>query len=136
MAGEKSGSDVVLLANTGTVASPTYEIVGSQTGMTRDEERNDIETTHKGVDAHTYIYGKYGSSLTLDKLFVPSGAAISALKTAIRDGLTILVQVNDTDASTTEEAEVLVTSKTEDWPDNDAATLSLDLLVTGTWTTV
>lgn len=136
MAGEISGTDVLLLVNVGTEASPNYQAVGSQSSLSREETRDTIETSNKGNEAKTFIYGKLGSTLSLDAFYVPTNADFNVLKDAIRNRKQIKVRIDDEANSRTEEADCLVTSFPEEYPDNDAATLSLELQVTGSWSAV
>lgn len=130
-----NGTDVLLYVNTGTPAVPVYEVVGSQRGLSRDETTAEIDASSKDERAMRVLPGRYGSSMSLDALYVPTDTAYLALLDAMRDGELILVRINE-DGADTEEADALVTSISQDYPDQDVATISVDLTVDGEWSSV
>lgn len=130
-----NGTDILLLVNTGTINSPVYTAVGSQRDMTRDETTEEIDMSSKDSRAKRVIGGRYESALTLDALYVPSNAAYQALKTAMRAGDLILVRISES-AVQTEEASALITSMSEEAPDQDAAVIAIELTIDGEWETV
>jgi TP901-1 family phage major tail protein len=130
---EMSGSDVLLLVNTGSIGSPIYTAVGSQTGVKRTETTGAIDITSKNSRARRVLPGEYGSSLSLDALYVPDDASFQALKDAMRNGDLIKVRISD-DGVELEEAAALITSMAEDYPDKAAATIAVALTIDGEWT--
>lgn len=129
---EQSGSQVLLQVDD----NGTMRDVGSQTGLSRDRTRDMIETTAKSDDKKTYIYGKGDSTISLDALYVPSNADFDVLDKAYKNSNTVTVRIDDTGNSRTLEATALIDSFTDDFPDNEGATISIDLQIDGSWSTV
>lgn len=131
-----NGTEILLLVNTGTEAAPTYTVVGSQRDMSREETSEEIDVSSKtGGRAKRVIAGRYGSTMSLDALYVPDDASYLALKNANRDGDLILVRVSE-EGVEVEEADALVTGISGEFPDQGAATISVDLTIDGEWTEV
>lgn len=128
-----NGTSVLLLANTGTAESPTYEAVGSQRGVTFDEATAEIDVSSKNSRAKKVLPGRYSGSLSLDALYVPDDAAYAALKTAMRDGTLILVAREESDV-VTETVDALITTMSSGFPDQGEATISLACTIDGFWT--
>lgn len=119
-----NGTDILLLVN-GTA-------VGSQRDVTFEETNEEIDMSSKDGRAKRVIAGRYGSSVSLDAVYVPSDAAYLLLKAAMRNGT--LIQINrQEEGSILESADALVTSISEAGPDQDAATVSIDLTIDGDW---
>ena len=130
-----NGADILLLVNTGTIGTPVYTAVGSQKDVSFSEERDLIDTSDKSSANKTYLYGKYGSTVDLDALFVNGDAGMSALRTALRNGTTLLIR-RQFSGSATEGATCLVSSLSEAHPDADASTVSCSVTITGAWAAV
>lgn len=128
-----SGSDILLLVNTGTAEVPAYEAVGSQRDVTFDESTEEIDVSSKDSRATRVLPGRYGASLSLDALYVWSDDGYQALRDAMRDGELILVARQD-DGVTMETADALITSMSESFPDQGEGTISIDMTVDGFWT--
>lgn len=127
-----SGSDILLLVNTGTPAVPVYEAVGSQRDVTFDESTEEIDVSSKDSRAMRVLAGRYASTLSLDSLYVWSDDGYQALRDAMRDGELILVARQE-EGVTLETADALVTSISQTFPDAAEATISVDLSVDGFW---
>jgi TP901-1 family phage major tail protein len=130
-----NGTDILILVNTGTDQSPTYTAVGSQRGATLDETNEEIDMSSKDSRAGRVIAGRYGSTISLDGLYVPSNAAYQALVTASRAGNLIKIRVSE-EGTETEEADALITTMSKEAPDQDAAVISIELTIDGEWETV
>lgn len=130
-----SGTDVLLLVNTGTAEAPVYTAVGSQRGLTRQETTAEIDISSKDQREMRVLPGRYGSTMTLDALYVPDDASFLALQAANRDGELILVRVEEEEIET-EEADALITSMSESYPDQGPSTISVSLRIDGDWTVV
>jgi len=130
-----NGTDVLLLVNTGTELVPSYEAVGSQRDVSFEETTEEIDVSSKDSRAKRVLPGRYGASITLDALYVPTGTAFTALQDAMRDGELILV-AKEVDNVTVETASALITSMSEAMPDQAEATISISLTIDGTWTVV
>lgn len=127
-----SGSDVLLLVNTGTPDVPAYEAVGSQRDVTFDEATEEIDVSSKDSRAMRVLPGRYSASLSLDALYVWSDAGYQALRDAMRNGELILVARQEGNV-TMETADALITSMSENFPDQGEATISIDLTIDGAW---
>ncbi len=131
-----NGADVLLLVNTGTDEAPVYEAVGSQRGATFEENTAEIDVSSKtGGRAMRVVAGRYDATVTLDGLYVPDDNAYQALKAAERAGTLIKIRRQEEDADL-EEASALITQISEAAPDQDAATISISLRISGAWAEV
>lgn len=130
-----NGTDVLLLVNTGTDLVPSYEAVGSQRDVSFEETTEEIDVSSKDSRQKRVLPGRYGASLTLDALYVPTNAAFVALQAANRDGELILV-AKEVDNVTIETATALITSMSGSFPDQGEATISISLTIDGGWTVV
>ena len=130
-----NGTDVLLLVNTGTPSVPSYEAVGSQRDVTFDETTEEIDVSSKDGRAKRVLAGRYGSTVSLDALYVPTDDAYLALRDAMRDGDLILVALEN-DGVTEETADALVTSLSRNFPDQAEGTVSISLTIDGEWTEV
>jgi hypothetical protein len=119
-----NGTDVLLLVDT--------VLLGSQRNLSRDENTAEIDVSSKDGRAGRVLPGRYGSSLTLDALYVPSETAYLALQAANRNGTFVTVVLMEA-GLVTESAQAIVTALTETWPDQDAAVISVSLTVDGDW---
>lgn len=130
----QNGTNFLLLANTGSDAAPTYEVVGSQRDATLEETSEVIDYSSKNSRAARKGPGRYAASISMDALYVPSDAAYRALRDANRnpDGEIILV-AKEYDGLVTETAPAVVTSISEAEPDQAEATISISLEVDGFW---
>lgn len=128
-----NGTNVLLLVNTGTDLVPAYEVVGSQRDVSFEETTEEIDMSSKDSRAKRVAPGRYGATLSLDSLYVPSDAAYLSLRTAMRTGTLIKVakEVSDTVVET---ADALITSLSEAHPDQGESTISISITIDGTWT--
>lgn len=127
-----NGTDIILLVNTGTPETPQYTAVGHQRDVTFEETNDEIDVSSKESRAARVIAGRYGSSITLDALYVPDDSAYLALRSALRDGELILV-AREEDEEVLETAPALITSMSGSFPDQGEATISISLTIDGKW---
>ena len=130
-----NGTNLLLLANTGTAGSPAYEAVGSQRDATIEESDAGIDVSSKDQREQRVLPGRYSSTITLDHLYVPSDAAYQALQSALRDGNLILM-AREEGGAVAETATVRVDSLSESHPDQAEAVVSASFTVDGAWTAV
>lgn len=126
-----NGADILLYAEVSNVQT----VIGSQRGVTFDETSAEIDVSSKTTRSGRYIGGRYGATVTLDALYVPSDTAYQALKAAVRSGDPITIRRFE-EGVATEEADAIVTSVSETGPDQEAATVSIALRIDGDWTEV
>jgi predicted secreted protein len=130
-----NGVDILLFVNTGTILSPVWEAATGQRGATFDETTDEIDASSKDSRSKRVLAGRYGSTISMDGLYVPSEATYQALVAANRNGTFILV-VRQEEGVDVEQATALVTSISMDAPDNDVSTCSISLTIDGEWTPV
>lgn len=128
----RDGETLVIRVDTG---SNNFEDMGGETSHDLEKTRDTIETTSKADDKKTYIYGKGDSTLSVDVLHSDGDAARSALEDARDNGDTVTVRTVK-DGNADEEATALVESISQTAPDNDNAEFTIDLQVTGAWSSV
>lgn len=120
-----NGSDIVLMVN----VSGTMTAVGSQRDVTFEETTEEIDVSSKDGRSKRVLPGRYSSSVSLDGLYVPSDDAYLALQTAMRNGTAVVIAKDDD-----EYASAIITSLSEAFPDQDGATISASLTISGAWT--
>jgi len=130
-----NGTDVLLLVNTGTDLVPSYEAVGSQRDVSFEETTEEIDVSSKDSRAKRVLPGRYGATISLDALYVPTDSAYGKLKNAMRNGTLIMV-AKEVDDVTIETASALITSMSEADPDQAESTISISLTLDGEWTVV
>ena len=130
-----NGTDVLLLVNTGTELVPSYEAVGSQRDVSFEETTEEIDVSSKDSRAKRVLPGRYGATISLDALYVPTDSAYGKLKNAMRNGTLIMV-AKEVDDVTIETASALITSMSEADPDQAESTISISLTLDGEWTVV
>lgn len=127
-----NGADVLLLVNLGTEDDPVWSIVGSQRDATFNETTAEIDLSSKDSRIRRLGPGRYSATVSLDALYVPTDAAYLALRDAMRLGNLIQIQRQESEAAL-EYAYAVVTGLSQGMPDQDAATVSVDLGIDGEW---
>lgn len=130
-----NGTDLLLLANTGTPSVPVYEVVGSQRDATIEESTDTIDVSSKEGRSMRVLPGRYSSTISLDALYVPTDAAYLALQAANRDGTLILV-ARQFEGAVTEIATAKIDSMSESFPDQGEAVVSVSMTLDGDWAAV
>jgi len=110
-------------------------VIGSQRDCTIDENNALIDTSSKDAREATHLSGRYSSTITLSNLYVPSSTAMAALKAAIRQGVGIKVQKYENGVAV-EEAAASVAGRSENFPDQGAAVVSVNITINGAWAAV
>lgn len=130
-----NGADILLLCNTGTENSPVWTAVGSQRGCTFEETNEEIDMSSKDSRKYRVMAGRYSAKLSMDALYVPDDTSYQALYAALRDGDLILVR-REEEGVALEEAHAVITSMSTEAPDQDAATLAIEMTLDDGWTAV
>ena len=130
-----NGVDILLFVNTGTPGSPVWEAATGQRGATFDETTDEIDASSKDSRAKRVLPGRYGSTISMDGLYMPDEATYQAVQAAMRNGTFILVRIQE-EGVDVDEANAIVTSLSRGAPDNDVATCDLSLTIDGEWTPV
>lgn len=131
----RNGTTWLVLANIGTPTVPAYSAVGCQRDGGTEETTENIDVSCKDSRAGRYLPGRYGSTLTLDSLYIETGAAYLALLDAMRDG-TLIALAKELDGAVYETADAVINSLSESFPDQDAATVSMSATIDGFWSEV
>lgn len=131
-----TGNDALLWVDVSAAGDGSdMQAVGYQRGLTHEQVREIIDASHKGSDHAQSVYGRQSGTITMDGLrpnpdFVGAEGAQGALYTAQNERRTVICQIVETspDATTlTRQAEALVGTITNEFPDNDVATFSVEL---------
>jgi len=130
-----NGSDFLVLVNTGTEVSPSYEAVGCQRDATVEEASDSIDNSCKDSRAQRVDPGRYSSTVSLDALYVQTDAAYAVLKTANRDGTKVML-AKEIEDIVTEIALAKIDSISETFPDQAEATVSISFTIDGWWSEV
>lgn len=109
--------------------------IGSQRDCSFDESSEIINTSSKASRAATGLPGRYSATGTLSHLYVPSDTGMAALKAAIRNGTEIVVRKMESGVAT-EEASAIVTGRSESFPDQGEAVVSVNVTINGEWAAV
>jgi hypothetical protein len=125
-----NGSQVLLLVKNGA----TYEAVGEQTSLSVEESANLIEANYKGATFSQAIYGRREGTITLEALYVPTDSAFAALRNAMKNRSSVFVRRKENGAEV-EQCECLIDTMSMEFPDNEASTISVDLMMISEWTT-
>ncbi len=131
----RSGTDALLLVNTGTADVPSYEAVGSQRAVNFDEATAEIDVSSKESRGTRVLAGRFKATLSLDALYVPTNDAYLALQSAMRDGELILV-AKQYQGVTIETADALITTLGESHPDQAEAVISIAMTIDDMWVEV
>lgn len=120
---EINGADVLI--------SIGANVLGSQRDATIEQTTEEIDESSKTSRNKKVAAGRYGSTISLEALYVPTDTAYLALRTAMRAGTT--VTVSRAGGGVTESASAIITSLSEGFPDQDGATVSISLTIDGAW---
>jgi predicted secreted protein len=119
-----NGTDVLVLID--------GQVVGSQRGVTFEENTAEIDVSSKDSRAMRVIPGRYSATASFDGLYVPDDTAYLMLQDANRQGFLVTL-IKQVAGSVIESCAALVTKISEAAPDQDAATVSIDIRVDGEW---
>ena len=107
-------------------------VTGSQRDVTFDETTAEIDVSSKDSRAMRVLPGRYGATLSLDSLYVPTDTAYQALLAAMRNG-TFVEVVAIEEGVVLESADAIVTKLSKSGPDQGEATVSISLRIDGEW---
>lgn len=131
-----NGTQVLLMVFDATAneGAGEYVSVAEQTGLSMEESVNLIEASSKESDHTKWLYGKSDGTLSLEALYVPNDRGLALLKQAKKERKPILVR-RDEAGQPIEQVEALIETISTEFPDNDNATVSVDLQLNGNWQT-
>lgn len=108
------------------------DVIGSQRGVTFEENTAEIDVSSKDSRAMRVVGGRYSATVSLDALYVPDDNGYERLQAAMRNGSLVTV-IREEEGAVLESAAALVTKLSEQAPDQDAATISATLRIDGEW---
>lgn len=128
-----NGTDVLVQINTGTQVTPVWSTVAAQRDFSRSESNDEIDFSSKDGRAWEGKAGRYSSDASLDGL-VPVAASVGfdAMRTAMRAGNIVRLRTNR-GGTPHEQADAIITSMDEEYPDQGESTFSASFKITGTW---
>lgn len=130
-----NGTSLLLLINIGSDDTPSYMKLGCQRDATIEESLDVIDVSCKDERQKRTLPGRSTGTISLDSLYIPDDEAYVALKYATRSGDNILI-AREEFGSVTATVPVTVTSISESFPDQGAATVSVSMAISGAWTEV
>lgn len=110
-----------------------YVLLGSQRDATINENTEAIDVSSKDAREGAFEPGRYNATLDLDALYIPGDAAYADLKSAMRDGTNVRVELIEA-GTDVENIDAVVTSLSRSAPDQGEAVLSASLQLSGAWT--
>ena len=126
------GEDIVLYVETST---GVYTLIGGQTGFDINRAATDIDLSCKDSGDAQGAAGKRSSTITVNTLHVLSDAAMDKLELAYEAGSNILVRKYVLGVAK-KQALSYITGIDESSGDDEAATKSVSLKLTGPWSDV
>lgn len=130
--GELNGSDILVqieqIADSG-----VYITVGSQRGATFAETTGSINMDSKNSRLGYRNPGRYGSTVSLEAMYVPTNSGYAAMSLAMRNGEYVRLRRRQR-GTNVEIAQCVITSLSESFPDQEAAVVSAEFELNGGWT--
>lgn len=131
----QDGTDVVISVRTATGTPDTYTVLATQMDASRSLTRDAFETSSKDADDKTYLAGKRDSTISVELRYTPGDTAVAALITAYESATgAVRVRIPARGADAARQADGLVTDISEEYPDADAASRTVEIQVSGGWT--
>ena len=125
-----NGADILLYVDVDGLGD--YQALAGQRGATRERNAATIDISHKLDKYERFIPGRLSSTMSFDGLWVPDDTAYAALETAYDNQETVVARMVQ-DGSPWKEADGFLTSISEGFPDQEAATISANFQVSGAW---
>lgn len=129
MADELNGTEVLLRVEQ-VPGSGVFITLGSQRGVTFQEQTAPIDFSSKDARAGKFGPGRYTWTASLETLYTPNLSGYAAIRNAMRNG-TLLNIVRQEQGQEVESGYAVVTSMSDAFPDQDAAVCSVDLQGSG-----
>ena len=113
-----------------------YLVVGRQRNVTFNRETAEVDASSKDdEEIAAALPGRSTETVELEHLYVPNAAAFRRLKQASRQQQTIMVRRSEF-GNAIEEAPAFVASMSEQFPDQEAGTVTMSLRIKGKWQAV
>lgn len=139
MAAGVNGSLVLLQVRT-TTGPDVYVTVGGQRGMSVGKEMTAINTSAKDNADGTYIGGRRESTISMEGLVIVGDAGRAALVAAYETNGALAgavrVRRGAIGADAAKQADGIITDLSEDFPDDEESTWSVEVQISGGWTAV
>lgn len=136
MAAGVNGSLVLLQVRTAT-APDVYTTVGGQRGMSIGKEMTAIDTSAKDNADGTYVGGRRNSTMSMEGLVIASDAGRLALVAAYETNGALAgfvrIRRGAIGAEVAKQAEGIITDLSEDFPDDEESTWSVEIQISGPW---
>jgi predicted secreted protein len=129
--GEVNGVDVIVQVQE-PAGTGSFVTVGSQRGTTIGETTNPIDISSKERREGIFLPGRYGSTMSLEHLYIPNSSGYAKLQTAMRTGTYVRLRRFELGTGL-EEANAVVSGLSGSFPDQDAAVISADFTISGAW---
>jgi TP901-1 family phage major tail protein len=126
--GEMNGTDILVWVDTG--GAPT--VIGSQRGASFKRTAGTIDYSCKNDFHWLGDYGRLESEISMEALYIPTDAAYLLLRAAY-EARTYVNVVRAEYGVFIESALAIVTDLSDEAPDQEAATVSATLKVSGAW---
>ena len=127
-----NGTTVLLSVRTST-GPDVYTDLGTQTNVTFERTAEEIDASNKNDGADMLVLsGRRKQTFTADNLFVNGESAFEQFKTLIETGAFGRVRRVEV-GSDIEQADFIVTSLSESFPDQDVGVVSISGTVSGAW---
>lgn len=110
-------------------------LVGHQRGMTINENNDVVDYSSKESRRQRVGYGRYSSTVTFGSLYVPGASGYLALRDASRNGEMIEI-IHQVKGDPLQSAHGVITSMSEDYPDQGESLISIDVTVDNGWAPV
>ncbi len=123
-----NGKDVLILVDVDSVG--TFSAIASQTNASISESNDVIDESSKDARERKITAGRYEATYSFEALFVPTEAAFTALRAAMRNGTKIKLREQELGVGK-EEVNAVITAMTRDFPDQDNVTISMEAAVDG-----
>ena len=133
MAG-RVGNDFLLHVQTGVTAAgvPVFTAVGGQRGLSTETSREMIDLSDKTSDHSKSGYGRQDTTASLQGIMMEGDVGYDALENAINTKKTIIAEIRDKGV-TYQTAEVLISSLSKEYADNDAVSASMEMQLNSPW---
>jgi predicted secreted protein len=129
--GELNGFDVLVQVQE-PAGSGSFLTVGSQRGVTFAETTAPIDLSSKERREYVGTPGRYSATVSLEHLYIPAASGYLKLRTAMRSGTMVTIKRRQLNADL-ESASAIVTSLSENFPDQEGAVVSADFQISGPW---
>lgn len=132
---KRSGTTVLVGIESGTPG--VFVTLAGQRDVTLDRTGDFIDASTKDSNDEEGLSGRRSSTISLDAAYIENDASWLRLVTLYEADPPVKCKLRKSeDGTDVKEAEAVITSLGERHPDNDLSTVSIELRVTGGWTSL